>query len=155
MLEHVRNHGELLSRIARWLEPDGRFFAHVFSHRELAWTFNHENSNDWMARWFFTGGIMPSADFLPRVTTELREVDRWHFSGEHYEKTLRAWLSQLDDNRAEVLNVFMDAYGKSAKQWLHRWRVFLLVSAELWGFRKGSEFGVTHHLFVPVSYSQQ
>jgi cyclopropane-fatty-acyl-phospholipid synthase len=30
MLEHVSNHGELLARIARWLEPDGLFFAHVF-----------------------------------------------------------------------------------------------------------------------------
>jgi cyclopropane-fatty-acyl-phospholipid synthase len=150
MLEHVRNHGELLSRIARWLEPDGRCFAHVFSHRELAWSFEHDQAEDWMARWFFTGGIMPSDDLLPRVTDALVEVERWWFPGVHYERTLRAWLARLDERGAEVTAVLADAYGpEQARAWRNRWRLFLLASAELWGYRNGDEFGVTHHLFAP------
>lgn len=154
MLEHVRNHGELLGRIARWLEPEGLFFAHVFSHREMAWSFEHERSSDWMARWFFTGGIMPSDDFLPRVSSDLVEQERWRLPGVHYERTLRAWLELLDVHAEEVLALFADTYSADqARAWLHRWRVFFLASAELWGYHGGEEFGVTHHLFAPRSGS--
>jgi cyclopropane-fatty-acyl-phospholipid synthase len=151
MLEHVRNHGELLARIARWLEPDGRMFAHVFSHRELAWSFDPDVTRDWMARWFFTGGIMPSDDLLPRVTTDLVELDRWRLSGTHYERTLDAWLARLDDRADEATAVLAVAHGTGdAHAWRHRWRTFLMASAELWGYRGGDEFGVTHHLFAPT-----
>lgn len=149
MLEHVRNHGELLERIARWLEPDGRMFAHVFSHRDLAWSFEHDVATDWTARWFFTGGIMPSDDLLPRVTTDLVEVDRWRLSGTHYERTLNAWLDRLDEHVEEVTAVLAATHGAGqADAWRHRWRLFLLASAELWGYRGGDDFGVTHHLFA-------
>lgn len=151
MLEHVRNHGELLARIARWLEPDGRMFAHVFSHRDLAWSFEHDAARDWMGRWFFTGGIMPSDDLLPRLTTDLVESDRWRPSGTHYERTLNAWLERLDERADEVTAVLATTYGADeADARRHRWRLFLLASAELWGYRGGDEFGVTHHLFAPA-----
>jgi cyclopropane-fatty-acyl-phospholipid synthase len=38
MFEHVRNWPALFARIARWLEPGGKLFMHVFCHRAFAYS---------------------------------------------------------------------------------------------------------------------
>ena len=148
MLEHVSNHGELLARIAGWLNPDGLLFVHVFSHREMGWEFEADDRGDWMGRYFFSGGVMPSDDLLPRVATELDLLDHWRLSGRHYERTLNAWLERLDQNRSQVMPILEATYGAAdAVAWFHRWRVFFMASAQLWGYRGGDEFLVSHYLF--------
>lgn len=148
MLEHVSNHSELLDRIARWLRPDGRLFVHVFSHREMGWEFDAASPRDWMGRYFFSGGVMPSDDMLPKLATDLVLVDHWRLSGRHYERTLNAWLARLDERREAVMPILVDTYGPDgAEAWFHRWRLFFLASAQLWGYRGGDEFLVSHYLF--------
>jgi cyclopropane-fatty-acyl-phospholipid synthase len=150
MLEHVSNHAELLSRVAGWLAPDGLLFVHVFSHREMGWAFDAVDRGDWMARYFFSGGVMPSDDLLPRVASDLELLDHWRLSGRHYERTLNAWLERLDQNRSQVMPILEATYGAAdASAWFHRWRVFFMASAQLWGFRGGEEFLVSHYLFRP------
>ena len=149
MLEHVNNHGELLGRVARWLAPGGHLFVHVFCHREMGWEFDAESSRDWMGRYFFSGGVMPSVDMLPRLASDLELVDHWRLSGTHYERTLNAWMSRLDERRDAVMPILVDTYGaEEAEAWFHRWRVFLMASAQLWGYRGGDEFLVGHYLFA-------
>lgn len=149
MFEHVSNHAELTSRIARWLAPDGRLFVHIFSHRDMGWAFDADSSNDWMGRYFFSGGVMPSDDLLPSVVTDLGLVDHWRHSGRHYERTLNAWLARLDRHRDQVMPILVDTYGATeAEAWFHRWRVFFMASAQLWGARRGNEFLVSHYLFA-------
>ena len=46
--------------MVRWLADDGRIFVHIFSHREHAYPYEVRDDTDWMARHFFSGGIMPS-----------------------------------------------------------------------------------------------
>ncbi len=146
MFEHMRNWERLLERIAGWLEPGGRLFVHHFSHREAAYLFRSESEEDWMGRHFFSGGMMPSDGLILHFQEHLLVEDHWRVSGRHYSQTLEAWLERLDDHRQEALAVLEKVYGSSqAALWLNRWRLFLLACSELFGYRKGNEWLVSHY----------
>jgi cyclopropane-fatty-acyl-phospholipid synthase len=141
MFEHMRNYQALLRRIAGWLRPGGALFVHVFAHRRHAYLFEDTGASDWMAREFFTGGIMPSARLLHHFQDDLRIADEWQLDGTHYARTAEAWYENLMTHRAEL----EDLLGGPAK--LQRWRVFFLACAELFGYRAGREWLVAHYRF--------
>lgn len=150
MFEHVRNHNQLLGRVASWLRPGGRLFVHIFTHRSETYLFEAKRSKDWMSKYFFTGGIMPAAELLPTAARgHLEEAARWTVNGTHYSRTLEAWLAKQDANQAEVLEIFRECYGaKRAKLWAQRWRLFYMACSELFAYNNGEEWPVTHYRFV-------
>lgn len=148
MFEHMRNWSMLFSRVSGWLETDGKFFMHIFCHKTNAYEFVDQGDTDWMSRHFFSGGLMPSDDLALCFQEHLTLSDQWRWSGLHYEKTANAWLRRMDDNRAEVMPVLESVYGTdNAEIWFQRWRVFFMACAELFGFRGGREWWVSHYLF--------
>jgi len=149
MFEHVRNHRELGRRIARWLRPGGELFVHVFAHRDRAYLFEVGGSGDWMARHFFTGGMMPSEDWLPAAVDALEHRQTWRVDGRDYVRTLAAWRERIDANRdALVVELGDGASVEEGQRRLHRWRTFMIACEELFGFDRGREWGVVHHRFV-------
>ncbi len=148
MFEHMRNYELLFERISRWLAPGGKLFSHVFYHGRCAYPFETDGQNDWMARHFFTGGLMPSADLFLAFQRDLLLEDRWLINGTHYQKTLEAWLVRHDKAKGQIMPVFEATYGpRLARVMFQRWRMFYLACAELFGYRHGEEWGVAHFLF--------
>jgi cyclopropane-fatty-acyl-phospholipid synthase len=145
MFEHMRNWPELYRRIADWLKPGGVMLQHVFCHREHAYPYLSTGPEDWMAEHFFTGGMMPSDDLPYRFQDHLAVTDHWRINGIHYSKTLEAWLATMDENRHEVLDLFRAAYGSQAPVWFVRWRLFFMACSELFRYRGGNEWWVSHY----------
>jgi cyclopropane-fatty-acyl-phospholipid synthase len=150
MFEHMMNWRELIGRLRSWLEPDGRFFMHVFSHRCGAYLFDRTDEEDWIAQHFFTGGVMPSHHLI-RQYSDLFEVEKeWRWSGEHYQRTALDWLANFDKHRAEIEGILRDVYGADTALWIRRWRWFFLATSGLFGYAGGSEWGVSHYRMKKV-----
>jgi cyclopropane-fatty-acyl-phospholipid synthase len=148
MFEHLRNYETLLARVAAWLAPAGLLFVHIFTHCEFAYPYTVRDATDWMAQHFFTGGQMPSDDLLLQFQRDVTLVDRWRVSGTHYEKTSNAWLARMDRRRSTLLPLMAGTYGDAETlRWWTRWRVFFMACAELFGYRDGREWMVSHYLF--------
>ena len=147
MLEHMRNYRELFRRMAGWLEPHGRAFVHLFCHRAAPYAFVASDESDWMSRYFFSGGMMPS-DALPLgFSKHLRVIDQWRWSGRHYQRTADAWLANMDLRRDRIEPILASVHGADAPRWWVRWRMFFMACAELFGYAGGQEWWVSHYLF--------
>lgn len=148
MFEHMRNYKVLYGKVASWLKPGGKFFKHIFVHRNTPYFFEVQDDDDWMSQYFFSGGMMPSDDLPLYFQDDLRLVNRWRWDGTHYEKTANAWLSNMDINKAELTLVLAHVYGnENIETWRNRWRIFFMACAELFGYNSGQEWWVSHFLF--------
>lgn len=157
MLEHMKNYQRLFEKISRWLKPEGRFFTHIFTHKTLAYHYEDEGEHDWLTRYFFSGGTMPSNDLFSRFQEHIKLLETWEVNGTHYQKTAEAWLRNLKNKQGEVFPILEKTYGKKhALKWFNYWAVFFMACAELWGYKNGTEWMVCHYLFErqPAALSQ-
>ena len=148
MFEHLRNWPHAFARVARWLQPEGRFFMHVFAHRGAPYAFVQRDASDWMSRHFFSGGMMPSDDLAPTFQDDLRLMRRWRWDGTHYQRTAEAWLRNMDERRETLMPLLEQTYGADAGLWWQRWRLFFMSVAELFGHARGQQWWVGHYLFA-------
>ncbi|MEP7312158.1 MAG: class I SAM-dependent methyltransferase [Pseudomonadota bacterium] len=148
MFEHMRNYAVLLQRIAGWMAPGATLFVHIFTHLLYAYPFEVRDDSDWMAKYFFTGGIMPSDNLLLNFQDHLRIRSHWSVDGRHYQLTSEAWLNNMDRNRAQITPLLAATYGADQQvRWWVYWRVFFMACAELWGYDRGRQWRVSHYLF--------
>jgi cyclopropane-fatty-acyl-phospholipid synthase len=148
MFEHMRNYKLLLAKVASFLKPDGKLFVHIFTHKTLAYKYEVIDESDWMSKYFFTGGIMPSNHLFFYFNDDLKIVKHWVVNGTNYGKTSEAWLSNMDKHKKEIMPILENTYGKDqAVKWWVYWRLFYMACAELFNYNKGNEWMVCHYLF--------
>jgi cyclopropane-fatty-acyl-phospholipid synthase len=145
MFEHMANWRALLTRLLPALEPDGRMFLHVFTHRDRPYRFDASDPDDFIARHFFTGGIMPSHGLIRHFPDLVEVEEEWRWSGEHYRRTAEAWLANFDRESAALAPILRETYGADAAVWRRRWRLFFLAVAGLFGDSGGEVWGVSHY----------
>ena len=155
MFEHMRNWPELFRRIDSWLSPGGKLFIHVFASTRFAYLFETDADDDWMGRHFFTGGMMPSHDLLPRVSGPLALEEHWVVPGTHYARTSEAWHENLLRNAAAAEAALTGPLPASeARVQVRRWQMFFLACAELFGFDGGREWHVSHYRLAKAGGSR-
>ncbi|KAM3282718.1 (S)-coclaurine N-methyltransferase isoform X1 [Capsicum chacoense] len=171
MFEHMKNYEDLLKKISRWMKPDSLLFVHHFCHKAFAYHFEDVNDDDWITRYFFSGGTMPSANLLlyfqcvevPRsvqctpkevqkdranLQDDVSVVNHWLINGKHYAQTSEEWLKRMDKNISSIKPIMESTYGKDlAVKWTVYWRTFFISVAELFGYNNGEEWMVAHFLF--------
>ncbi|KAM7258144.1 hypothetical protein ACFE04_013885 [Oxalis oulophora] len=148
MFEHMKNYKDLLKKISGWMKEDSLFFVHYFCHKAFAYHFEDTNEDDWITRYFFTGGTMPSANLLLYFQDDVSVVDHWLVNGKHYQQTSEEWLIRMDKNSASIKPIMEETYGKDqAVKWTVYWRTFFIAVAELFGYNNGEEWMVAHFLF--------
>ena len=138
-----------MAKVAGFLHPGGKLFVHIFTHKDFAYKFEVRDDSDWMSKYFFTGGIMPSDRLLLYFAKDLAVEEHWRAFGMHYHKTSEAWLANMDAHKEKIFPLLAQTYGNGqATKWWVYWRVFFMACAELWGFNGGEEWFVSHYLFV-------
>jgi cyclopropane-fatty-acyl-phospholipid synthase len=70
MMEHMKNYQLLLEKVSLFLKPDGLLFVHIFTHARASYHFETEGPDNWMGRYFFTGGTscVPSSNYTCTAT---------------------------------------------------------------------------------------
>jgi len=147
MFEHVRNYQGLFQNISSWLKTDGLLWCHIFCHRFLHYPFEVIDDDDWMSKYFFSGGVMPAASTFLNFQEHLTIKNQWQWSGTHYQQTAEAWLDNMDKHKEALEPLFKETYKTDADIWWQRWRIFFMACAELFGYENGQEWVVGHYLF--------
>jgi len=147
MFEHMKNYDILLNKISNWLKDNGKLFVHIFTHKYFSYHFETEGKNDWMGKYFFTGGIMPSHNLLDHFNNDLKIVKNWIVEGTHYHRTAESWLDNMDQNKDKISDIFKLTYGRNHIKWRVYWRIFFMACSELWKTSNGNEWQVSHYLF--------
>lgn len=64
---------------------------------------------------------------------------------------MSAWLERLDASADAALRILERVAGseREARRLLATWRLFLLSTEEIWGWRGGNEWMVSHYLLEP------
>ena len=146
MFEHLRNYKLILNYLNHALKPDGKLFIHIFCHKKLTYLYEMKNNLDWMTKYFFQGGIMPSKDIFQYFEGKLEIINQWDINGNHYSKTCKAWLNNHYKNKKKILDVFKIHYDYP-KIWFNRWRIFFLTCEAFFALNDGKEYFITHYLF--------
>ncbi len=146
--EHLRNYAYIFEKMSNWLSDDGQCFLHVFCHSEYAYPFEDEGEDNWMAKNFFTGGIMPSYDLFKLFDNHLQVTNQWMVNGTHYEKTSHAWLENMDKNKNMIDDMFKHIDSKKERKiQFNKWRMFFMACREMFGYNEGKDWFVGHYRF--------
>jgi cyclopropane-fatty-acyl-phospholipid synthase len=149
MFEHMRNHARADAPHRRLAAPGRQALrAHLRARPQRPTCSRPAGRQNWMGRYFFTGGIMPADDLLPSYQRDLRLEEQWRQDGTHYRRRPTRGSRTLDAHRDEILAIFEQGLWAGREAALApSLAVFFMACAEMFGYADGQEWWVAHYLF--------
>lgn len=92
MFEHVGhlNYKNFMAIAHRSLADDGLFLLHTIGMNDTI-----KISNEWITKYIFPNGIIPSATQIDKAYQEFFIMEDWHNFGAYYDNTLMAWYENF------------------------------------------------------------
>ena len=89
---------QFFQAIERLLKPDGTFAMQTISIPDAQFE-NYRKSYDWVRKYIFPGGLLPSLEAITRVSTRHSQlvIQDLENIGSHYAQTLRIWSDRFND----------------------------------------------------------
>jgi cyclopropane-fatty-acyl-phospholipid synthase len=93
MFEHVgvKNYRHYFDVARRNLAPDGLFLLHT-----IGTNVSTRRTDPWIERYIFPNSMLPSAAQITHALEGLFVIEDWHNFGADYERTLTAWLANVE-----------------------------------------------------------
>ena len=149
IFEHTRNAKSLFEKISSWMNPESKLFFQVFSHKKYPQIFD-DVATSWMAKHYFTSGMMPYVGFYDDIQNVFRQERQWYESGIHYHKTLEFWLKNLDQKKPQLLKRITNNEAKrSMNVQINRFELFILICSELFRYNSGQDWHLMNYLYAP------
>ncbi len=127
MFEHVgpKNYRDYFGVAKRLLTDDGLFLLHTIGHQRTCST-----SDDWMDKYIFPNGRLPSASTITRAIEPHFVIDDWHNFGQDYDRTLLAWRDNFDAAWPRLS-------ARHDERFYRMWTYYLMVCAGFFRSRQG------------------
>jgi cyclopropane-fatty-acyl-phospholipid synthase len=118
MMEHVgaTNLATFFETCDKVLAPDGLMLHHTIGSNE-----SKLRAEPWFDRYIFPGGVIPSLEQISAAASPRWVVEDVHNFGPDYDRTLMAWLANIDDAWSELPDY--------DERFQRTWRYYLTASA--------------------------
>ncbi|MEQ1796080.1 MAG: cyclopropane fatty acyl phospholipid synthase [Nitrospira sp.] len=117
--EHVgfKNYRTLMEVAHRTVKPHGLFLLHSIGNNASTTT-----GDPWFDKYIFPGGMLPSVAQLSTAMEGLFVLEDWHNFGTDYDRTLLAWMENVNRHQAQWASTFDERF-------FRMWRYYLLSLA--------------------------
>jgi cyclopropane-fatty-acyl-phospholipid synthase len=119
MFEHVgyRNYRTYMEVVHRCLKDNGVFLLQTIGRNRSGVTID-----PWIARYIFPNSMLPSIKQVAAASEGLLVMEDWQNFGDHYDRTLMAWLKNFDSNWSKLAACYDERFYRM-------WKYYLFSSA--------------------------
>jgi cyclopropane-fatty-acyl-phospholipid synthase len=140
LFEHIGNLTKSFQKLADLLKDDGKVLIHI-----ITTTLPYNITHPFINKYIFPNMRVWSYDTIPKINKDLKTINRWYLNGANYSKTLRNWLSNFDQNQAQVKDL---NYGMNYAKFRRLWRLYLLLCIHYFDGCDGQILGNGQYLLV-------
>lgn len=126
MFEHVgyKNYKTYMEGVSRSLSDNGLFLLQTIGSNISVRT-----TDPWIGKYIFPNSMLPSIKQISKAMEGLFVMEDWHNFGLHYDKTLKAWFQNFNNNWNSLKSNYTDRFYRM-------WKYYLLSSAGAFRSRK-------------------